>query len=231
MKADADFARELADVPAPIVAEKVRQRRAARHAAMEARASGALAELAQARRSLTQSVPGLGGGVDAARRIADAQRTYNKTITLPNAVELSRMTRSELMRQATAATKPAVVGEYLRELEFRAESDENAKSDAVLLGRHLSAVADDSPQVAKSIELFHDYGRYADSITATLRATRDGSPDDGEQWDLYPEMRELKAMGITTTIHTEPDGSASLHMVCGASGEPKSEERWVSEDR
>ena len=40
-------------------------------------------------------------------------------------------------------------------------------------------------------------------------------------------MRELKAAGITTTIHTEPDGTASLHVVRGAGEEPKPEEQWV----
>jgi hypothetical protein len=228
-ESDTAFARELADLPPPMVAEKVRQRRAARHAAMEARASGPLFELEHARRSLTASVPGLGGGVAAARRIAAVQREYNKSLRLPDSTTLARMTRSELMRQATAATTPAVVAEYLRELEYRAEGDDAAKTDAVLLGRHLAAVVDDDPQVQRSIALFHDYGRYVDSINATLRAVRDGSSDDGVRWQAYESMRELKDAGITAAIRTESDGSASVHVVRGAGEEPTPEpEKWVS---
>jgi hypothetical protein len=230
-ESDTAFARELADVPAPIVSEKLRQRRAARHDSMAERARGPLLELEQSRRSLVRTVPGLGGGLDAARKLAALQREYNKTIALPDPTTLARTPLRELTRQASAATTPAVVAEFLRELEFRAESDDNAKTDSVLLGRHLSDCVDNDPQVARSIELFHDYGRYADSITATLRATRDGEPDPGEQWDLYPQMRELKAAGIPSTIHEEPDGSASLHVARGAGGELKSDTEWLPTER
>jgi hypothetical protein len=223
---DEELRATLDGAPPWLIEQKLAERRAERHDALSSRFGGERFEMEQRRNRIAGGVPGL-GNPNAAREIAALQAEYSKS--LPDPTVLSRTARAGLLRQGLDATNPAHVLSILREVEFRAESDEQAKVDIAELERHLDDIVLAMPDVQRAAAMYRQLGDDLDCVNETLRAVKDADDDAGELWDLMPAMRAAQEQGIgyATQITRGPDGRPGFRRL-GAPADPApAGEKWI----
>ncbi len=209
---DARWREQNTPVPPPIAEQQLRARRAERAAQAKAAAEEALAELAARKAGLAKQVPGR-GHPGAARFVAEARRTLNPKLPHVDAAVLARTALAELVRQMGTATDPALVLDYLRELDYRAEQgDTAAEGEARRAAVHLEHVVAALPDIQKFAAEHDEIGRVLEYADYTLTAIAEGGEDVGERFDSYARVSAARAAGDTRPglQLTGPDGSTLL---------------------